>query len=135
VRLDLQAALARIKEPLVWIENGESGEREIAAQPERWGDVILGRKETPASYHLAVVLDDALQNVTHIVRGLDLYEATSIHRLLQKILGLPAPAYHHHRLILDADGKKLAKRDPSTTLRDLREQGVSAADARRKVGL
>jgi glutamyl-Q tRNA(Asp) synthetase len=81
------------------------------------------------------VLDDALQGVTQIVRGLDLYEATSIHRLLQEILGLPAPAYHHHRLILAADGKKLAKRDPSTTLRDLRANGCSSADVRRQVGL
>jgi glutamyl-Q tRNA(Asp) synthetase len=135
LRLDLQAALARINKPLVWTESGEGGEREIVARPERWGDVILGRKETPASYHLACVLDDALQGVTHIARGLDLYEATSIHRLLQEILGLPAPAYHHHRLILDSDGKKLAKRDSSTTLRDLRAQGVSAGDVRRKVGL
>jgi glutamyl-Q tRNA(Asp) synthetase len=135
LRLDLQAALARINKPLVWTESGEDGEREIAARPERWGDVILGRKETPASYHLACVLDDALQGVTHIVRGLDLYEATSIHRLLQEILGLPAPNYHYHRLILDADGKKLAKRDPSTTLHDLRSQGISVADVRRKVGL
>ena len=135
LRLDLRAALARLKEPLSWTEGGEGGEREITADPERWGDVILGRKETPASYHLAVVLDDALQGVTHVVRGLDLYEATSVQRLLQEILGLPAPAYHHHRLVLDAAGKKLAKRDPSTTLRDLRAQGVSAADVRRKVGL
>jgi glutamyl-Q tRNA(Asp) synthetase len=135
LRLDLQAALARINKPLVWTESGEGGEREIAARPERWGDVILGRKETPASYHLAVVLDDTLQGVSHVVRGLDLYEATSVQRLLQEILGYPAPAYHHHRLILDAAGKKLAKRDPSTTLRDLRAQGVSAADVRRKVGL
>ncbi len=135
LRLDLQAALARINKPLVWIESGEGEEREIAARPERWGDVILGRKETPASYHLACVLDDALQGVTHIVRGLDLYEATPIHRLLQEILGLPAPAYHHHRLVLDEGGKKLAKCDPSTTLRDLRARGASAADVRRKVGL
>jgi glutamyl-Q tRNA(Asp) synthetase len=135
LRLDLQAALARINKPLVWIESGEGEEREIAARPQRWGDVILGRKETPASYHLACVLDDALQGVTHIVRGLDLYEATSIHRLLQEILGLPAPAYHHHRLVLDEGGKKLAKRDPSKTLRDLRARGASAADVRRKVGL
>jgi glutamyl-Q tRNA(Asp) synthetase len=134
LRLDLQAALARINKPLVWTESGEGGEREIAARPERWGDVILGRKETPASYHLACVLDDALQGVTHVVRGLDLYEATSIHRLLQEILDLPAPAYHHHMLFLDADGRKLAKRDPSTTLRDLRAQGRSAADVRRAVG-
>jgi glutamyl-Q tRNA(Asp) synthetase len=135
LRLDLQAVLACHEQSLSWTESGEGGEREIAAQPERWGDVILGRKETPASYHLAVVLDDALQGVTHVVRGLDLYEATSVQRLLQEILGLPAPAYHHHWLILDAAGKKLAKRDPSTTLRDLRAQGVSAADVRRKVGL
>jgi glutamyl-Q tRNA(Asp) synthetase len=135
LRLDLQAALARIKAPLSWTESGEGEPREIAIRPERWGDVILGRKETPASYHLACVLDDALQGVTHIVRGLDLYEATSMQRLLQEILGLEAPAYHHHRLILDADGRKLAKRDPSTTLRDLRAEGLSAADIRHKVGL
>ena len=135
LRLDLSAALFRTQIPLRWTEKSRGTLRENSATPERWGDVILGRKETPASYHLACVLDDALQGVTHIVRGLDLYEATSIHRLLQEILGLPAPAYHHHRLILDADGKKLAKRDPSTTLRDLRGQGVSAADVRRKVGL
>jgi glutamyl-Q tRNA(Asp) synthetase len=135
LRLDLQAALARIQKPLSWIESGDGARREIAARPERWGDVILGRKETPASYHLACVLDDALQGVTDVVRGLDLYEATSVQRLLQEILGLPAPAYHHHRLILDADGKKLAKRDPATTLRDLRAHGVSAADVRRQVGL
>jgi glutamyl-Q tRNA(Asp) synthetase len=134
-RLDLSAALSRTRIPLRWIEKhgGICGENPTA--PARWGDVILGRKETPASYHLAVVLDDALQGVSHVVRGLDLYQATSVQRLLQEILGLPAPAYHHHRLILDAAGKKLAKRDPSTTLRDLRAQGVSAADVRRKVEL
>jgi glutamyl-Q tRNA(Asp) synthetase len=135
LRLDLQKALARIEKPLTWIETGDGGPHEIAASPERWGEVILGRKETPASYHLACVLDDALQGITHIVRGLDLYEATSIHRLLQEILSLPAPAYHHHRLILDEEGKKLAKRDPSTTLRDLRANGWSSTDVRRQVGL
>jgi glutamyl-Q tRNA(Asp) synthetase len=135
LRLDLSAALFRTQIALRWTEKSRGTLRENSATPERWGDVILGRRETPASYHLACVLDDALQGVTHIVRGLDLYEATSIHRLLQEILGLPEPAYHHHRLILDAAGKKLAKRDPSTTLRDLRGQGVSAADVRRKVGL
>jgi glutamyl-Q tRNA(Asp) synthetase len=134
LRLDLDAALSRVTKPLTWMEGG-GATREIAAIPERWGDVILGRKETPASYHLSCVLDDAIQGVTHIVRGLDLYEATSIHRLLQEILNLPAPNYHHHRLILDADGKKLAKRDPSTTLRDLRAQGLTAEQIRRMVGL
>jgi glutamyl-Q tRNA(Asp) synthetase len=135
LRLDLIKALARIGKPLSWRETGDGEEREIAAKPELWGDVILGRKEMPASYHLAVVLDDALQGVTHVVRGLDLYESTAVHRLLQELLGLPAPVYHHHRLVLDKGGKKLAKRDPSTTLRDLRAAGWKAADVRKAVGL
>jgi glutamyl-Q tRNA(Asp) synthetase len=135
LRLDLGAALKRMKAPLHWKETGEGKPREVEAHPEKWGDVVLGRKETPASYHLACVLDDALQGITHIVRGMDLYESTSIHRLLQEILGLPAPSYHHHKLILDADGKKLAKRDPSTTLRDLRAQGWKVSDVRKRVGL
>jgi len=134
-RLDLKAALARIPIPLRWSEKNGGSLRENSADPARWGDVILGRKETPASYHLACVLDDALQGVTHVVRGLDLFQSTSIHRLLQEILRLPAPVYFHHRLILDDHGKKLAKRDPATTLRDLRAQGASPADVRRKVGL
>lgn len=135
LRLDLEAALKRVKRPLAWHETNENNPREIDAYPERWGDVVLGRKETPASYHLACVLDDALQGVTHVVRGMDLYESTSIHRLLQEILSLPAPVYHHHKLILDAEGKKLAKRDPSTTLRDLRAQGWNAKNVRERVGL
>jgi glutamyl-Q tRNA(Asp) synthetase len=135
LRLDLKAALKQVKKPLTWHEMNEHNPRDIEAHPEQWGDVVLGRKETPASYHLACVLDDALQGVTHIVRGMDLYESTSIHRLLQEILGLPAPVYHHHGLILDEDGKKLAKRTPSTTLRDLRAQGWSAKDVRKRVGL
>jgi len=134
LRLHLGAALRRLKRRLSWTETGEGPAREIEAKPERWGDVILGRKETPASYHLAVVLDDALQRVTHVVRGLDLYESTSVHRLLQEILDLPAPIYHHHRLVLDEDGKKLAKRAPSTTLRDLRAQGWGVAEVRKAVG-
>jgi glutamyl-Q tRNA(Asp) synthetase len=135
LRLDLQAALARVQVPLRWTESGDGASHEVKARPERWGDVTLGRKETPASYHLACVHDDALHGVTHIVRGLDLYESTSIHRLLQEILGLPMPAYHHHRLILDSDGKKLAKRTPSTTLRDLRAAGIGPDEIRRKTGL
>jgi glutamyl-Q tRNA(Asp) synthetase len=134
LRLDLRRALAQAG-ALSWTETGDGAPRDVEARPERWGDVILGRKETPASYHLAVVLDDALQGVTHVVRGMDLYEATSIHRLLQQLLGLPSPVYHHHRLILDAEGQKLAKRDPSTTLRDLRAAGVAPEDIRRAVGL
>ena len=135
LRLDLRRAIERIGKPLTWTETEDGGMHEVTAVPERWGDVILGRKETPASYHLAVVLDDALQGVTHIVRGRDLYEATSVHRVLQEILSLPAPSYHHHRLVLDTDGKKLAKRDKSTTLRDLRAAGWTLADVRRAVGL
>jgi glutamyl-Q tRNA(Asp) synthetase len=135
LRLDLAVVLARLGKPLMWTETGDGETREVPATPERWGDLILGRKETPASYHLAVVLDDALQGVTHVVRGVDLYEATSVHRLLQEILGLPAPVYHHHRLVLDTDGKKLAKRDKSTTLRDLRASDSTPADVRRMVGL
>jgi glutamyl-Q tRNA(Asp) synthetase len=135
LRLDLKAALARVKTPLTWTETGGGETREIVAEPERWGDVVLGRKETPASYHLAVVLDDALQGVTHVVRGMDLYEATSIHRLLQEVLGLPTPIYHHHALVLDEHGRKLAKRTRSTTLRDLRAQGWKSEDIRKRVGL
>jgi glutamyl-Q tRNA(Asp) synthetase len=135
LRLDMQNAIARVAGALSWQETGDGEPRVIVAVPGRWGDVILGRKETPASYHLAVVLDDARQGVTHVVRGRDLYESTSVHRLLQELLGLPAPPYHHHRLLLDADGKKLSKRDQSTTLRDLRAAGWSPADVRRAVGL
>jgi glutamyl-Q tRNA(Asp) synthetase len=135
LRLDVRTALARLKGLLAWMETGDGAAREVAADPAAWGDVILGRKDTPTSYHLSVVLDDALQGVTQVVRGRDLYEATSVHRLLQQLLGLPAPLYHHHRLLLDRDGNKLAKRDPSTTLRDLRAQGWTAEAVRAAVGL
>jgi glutamyl-Q tRNA(Asp) synthetase len=131
LRLDMREALSRIASPIYWDENGER----IEAEPARWGDVVLGRKEMPASYHLSVVLDDALQGVTHIVRGRDLYESTAVHRVLQELLGLPAPSYQHHRLLLDEHGKKLSKRDRSTTLRDLRASGWTAADVRKAVGL
>lgn len=131
LRLDMREALSRISLPLRWNESGANIEAEAA----RWGDVVLGRKETPASYHLAVVLDDALQGVTNIVRGKDLYEATAVHRVLQELLGLPAPDYQHHRLLLDEHGKKLSKRDKSTTLRDLRADGWTAADVRQAIGL
>jgi glutamyl-Q tRNA(Asp) synthetase len=137
LRLDMAAALARVG-PLTWTEQGtgpggETGE--LAAQPERWGDVVLARKETPTSYHLAVVLDDARQGVTHVVRGQDLFWSTGVHRLLQALLGLPAPVYHHHRLILDADGRKLSKSTQATGLRELRAGGANPRDIRRMVGL
>jgi glutamyl-Q tRNA(Asp) synthetase len=120
---------------LTWIETGDGPAREITATPAQWGDVVLGGKERVASYHLAVVLDDALQGVTHVVRGRDLYQATSVHRLLQELLGLEPPIYHHHRLILDEAGQKLSKRDRSTTLRELRAAGWTPADVRRAVGI
>jgi glutamyl-Q tRNA(Asp) synthetase len=135
LRLDMATALARAGRSLTWREEDEIGAREVPAHPERWGDVILGRKESPGSYHLAVVLDDALQGVTHVVRGMDLFEATAIHRLLQELLGLPAPVYRHHRLLLDRDGNKLAKRTKSTTLRELRAAGWTPLDVRHAVGL
>ena len=97
--------------------------------------MVLARKETPTSYHLSVVVDDALQGVTHVVRGQDLQQATSVHRVLQALLGLPAPVYHHHRLILDEDGRKLSKSTQATALRELRAQGTTPTDIRRMAGL
>jgi glutamyl-Q tRNA(Asp) synthetase len=137
VRLDVEKAMEWAG-ALLWTETGSgpAGQTgEIVADPAMWGDVILGRKDTPASYHLAVVLDDALQGVSHVVRGLDLFWATGIHRLLQALLGLPAPVYHHHRLILDSDGRKLSKSSLATGLQELRAAGVTVADIRRMVGL
>jgi glutamyl-Q tRNA(Asp) synthetase len=124
--------------PLDWTELGEGPRGEtgtVPALPQAWGDVVLARKETPTSYHLAVVIDDALQGVTHVVRGQDLFWSTSVHRLLQRLLGLPAPVYQHHKLILGADGRKLAKSTRATALRELRHAGVTPADIRRGVGL
>jgi glutamyl-Q tRNA(Asp) synthetase len=123
---------------LTWIENGAGPNGEtgiVQADPSAWGDVILARKDSPTSYHLAVVVDDAAQGVTDVVRGRDLFHATSVHRLLQALLGLPAPRYHHHRLILDADGKKLSKSTAATGIRELRARGRSPADIRRLAGL
>jgi glutamyl-Q tRNA(Asp) synthetase len=125
-------------EPLTWQETGAGPAGEtglLAANPQMWGDVVLARKETPTSYHLSVVIDDARQGVTHIVRGQDLFWATGVHRLLQAVLGLPEPVYHHHRLILDASGQKLSKSTRATALRALREAGAGPADIRRMVGL
>jgi glutamyl-Q tRNA(Asp) synthetase len=121
--------------PLTWIEEGFDAPQTVAADPAAWGDIVVARKETPTSYHLSVVVDDALQGVAHVVRGRDLYDATSVHVLLQNLLGLPSPTYHHHRLILDADGRKLSKSDRSVSLRALREAGRTPDDIRRMVGL
>jgi glutamyl-Q tRNA(Asp) synthetase len=137
LRLDMNAAIGRAG-ALTWTEQGEGPGGEtgvIAAQPQAWGDVILARKETPTSYHLSVVVDDALQGVTHVVRGQDLFHATGVHRLLQRLLGLPEPAYRHHRLIRDDAGHKLAKSTGSTGLRELRAAAKTPADIRHMVGL
>ena len=137
LRLDMAAALARAG-TLAWTETGEGPDGQtgiIAADPAAWGDVILARKDTPTSYHLAVVVDDAAQQVTDVVRGRDLFHATAIHRLLQALLGFPSPRYRHHRLILEADGRKLSKSTQATGLRDLRAQGLTPAAIRGLVGL
>jgi glutamyl-Q tRNA(Asp) synthetase len=135
LRVDMEAALMQ-GGPLTWTETGTDGETgTIVARPQDWGDVVLARKDTPTSYHLSVVVDDALQGVTHVVRGHDLFWSTSVHRLLQALLGLPAPIWHHHRLILGSDGRKLAKSTRSTALRELRAQGLTPADIRRMIGL
>ena len=135
LRLDMAAAIARTG-ALSWTESGEGPDGEsgtIAARPQAWGDVILARKETPTSYHLSVVVDDALQGVTDVVRGEDLFHATSVHRLLQQLLGLPEPGYRHHRLIRDEGGHKLSKSTHATGLRELRAAGAVPADIRRLV--
>jgi glutamyl-Q tRNA(Asp) synthetase len=137
LRLDMAAACARAGE-LGWVEHGRGPDGEtgmVAGRPQAWGDVILARKETPTSYHLAVVIDDALQGVTEVVRGVDLFWSTSVHRLLQVLLGLPAPAYRHHPLVLDGKGQKLSKSTQATGLRELRAGGATPADIRCLVGL
>jgi glutamyl-Q tRNA(Asp) synthetase len=137
LRLDMNAAIARTG-ALTWVEVGSDPTEEhetLMAHPEAWGDVVLGRKETPTSYHLSVVVDDALQGVTHVVRGEDLQASTSVHRVLQALLGLHAPHYHHHRLVHDAEGRKLAKSSQATALRELRAQGKTPEDIRRLAGL
>jgi glutamyl-Q tRNA(Asp) synthetase len=137
LRLDMAKAIARAG-PLTWQEDGAGPDGEtglVAARPQAWGDVVLARKDTPTSYHLSVVVDDALQGITDVVRGQDLFHATSVHRLLQALLGLPAPRYCHHRLILDGEGRKLAKSTGATGLRELRLQGLTPEDIRKRLGL
>ena len=137
LRLDMAAACERAGD-LGWIERGAGPDGEtgtVAARPEAWGDVILARRETPTSYHLSVVVDDALQGVTEAVRGEDLFWSTSVHRLLQRLLGLAPSAYRHHRLVLDDEGRKLSKSTLATGLRELRAAGAAPADIRRLVGL
>ena len=130
-RLDMARAAGRTG-PLSW-QDDRAGI--VAADPLAHGDVILARKDAPASYHLAVTVDDAAQGVTHVVRGVDLFDATHVHRLLQALLGLPTPLYHHHPLILGADGQRLAKRHGAPALAAMREggeDGRALADALRR---
>ena len=135
-RLDMTRACALLP-PLDWLEAGEGPMGEtgrVAARPEDWGDPVLARKETPTSYHLSVVVDDAAQGITHVVRGRDLFWSTSVHRVLQSLLGLPAPIYCHHPLICDADGRKLSKSAADTALAGLRADGATPEDIRRLIG-
>lgn len=131
LRLDLQKALGETGSDLSWTDTNHGVQ---TARPERLGDAVLVRKDIGTSYHLAVVVDDGLQGVTDIVRGVDLFEATHLHRVLQGLLGLPVPTYHHHTLLTDDQGRRLAKRDRSLTLRSLREGGTSAQELRRELG-
>ena len=135
-RLDMEKALAAAGEPLFWHESGVGPDGEtgrVTANPACWGDVVVARKDTPTSYHLSVVVDDALQGITHVVRGRDLFHATSVHRLLQKLLDLPEPLYHHHDLVLGEDGQKLAKSRQDTALASLRAQGWTPDGIRDKL--
>lgn len=128
LRLDMAAALAAVSRPLFFVE----GDRRIACDPAQFGDVVLARKDIPASYHLCVTHDDALQGVTLVTRGEDLRPATHLHRLLQELMGWPAPRYAHHPLLTDAAGRRLAKRDRAVTLRQMRAAGLDAAEVRRR---
>ena len=137
LRLDIEKALGTIAK-IVFEETGKSRRRQAYAPNtiiRTTGDVVLARRDMGTSYHLSVVLDDAAQGITDVVRGEDLFEATKIHVVLQRLLGLPTPIYHHHRLIRDEQGKRLAKRDDARAIRRYREDGASPDDIRRMVGL
>jgi glutamyl-Q tRNA(Asp) synthetase len=141
LRIDIDKAMAAANaslagQALTFTELADDGRPQIiAAEPALWGDAVILRKDVPASYHLAVVVDDAWQGVSHVTRGRDLYAATHLHRPLQVLLDLPEPLYRHHRLITDADGRKLAKSARDAGLRSLREAGATPADVRRLIGL
>ncbi len=132
LRFDVAKAATMVERPLVWRDRQRG---EVEANPGIFGDVVLARKDTPASYHLSVVIDDAAQGVTLVTRGEDLFLATHLHRLLQELLGLPVPEWEHHRLILDEEGRRLAKRDAARSLRSLRDSGWTPDDVRERLGL
>lgn len=131
LRLDVLKAMRHVSTELAWTDRGHGS---FKARPDVFGDVVLARKDTPASYHLAVVVDDALQGITLVTRGEDLLEATHLHRLLQALLDLPVPEWHHHRLITDDSGKRLAKRDDARSLRSLRAAGWTPERVREALG-
>ena len=135
-RLDMQKAISYINGDLAWNEYDlDFNKTVIKADPSLWGDVILARRDTPTSYHLSVVLDDAPQGIDLIVRRMDLYHASSVHRLLQELFKLPEPNYMHHKLVLDTDGRKLSKSNRDTSLGSLRDdEGSSVADIKQKLG-
>ena len=134
-RLDMQRAVDAGPACLCWIEYGEGAvPSQPSAAPEVWGDVVLRGRDLAASYHLAVVVDDALQGVTDVVRGRDLFAATAVHRLLQALLGVPAPRYRHHRLVLDRSGEKLSKSRQSWSLAELRATGLTPGEVRAALG-
>jgi len=130
LRLDVERALGRTG-PLAWSDEARGT---VAAEPRLLGDVVLARKDTPSSYHLAVTVDDAIQGVTLVTRASDLMAATHIHRLLQALLGLPVPRWHHHPLMTGADGRRFAKRDRAVTLSDLRAAGATPEEVRALAG-
>lgn len=134
LRLDMERALEMAGGTLTWYED-QPGYGLVEARPHDWGDVIIARRDVPTSYHLSVVVDDALQEVTHVVRGKDLFHSTSVHRLLQRLLDIEPPIYHHHALILDKDGEKLSKSRKDTALRELRHAGVTRQEIVTRVGL
>ncbi len=137
LRLDASKA-ARLVGTLTFAESGAGPNGELGTidvDPLPFGDVVIARKDTPISYHLAVVVDDAYQGITLVTRGNDLFAATHVQRLLQVLLNLPAPRYAHHKLILDEEGKKFSKRDRAVTLRSLRENGVTPEEVRERIGV
>ncbi|MGH6980560.1 MAG: glutamate--tRNA ligase family protein, partial [Stellaceae bacterium] len=131
LRLDVERAFDRTG-PLDWIDEGLGT---VEANPLSLGDVVLARKDTPASYHLAVAVDDAIQGVTLVTRAGDLFSATHIHRLLQALLDLPVPRWHHHKLLTDTEGKRFAKRDRAMTLQEMRNAGTTPGEVRALAGV
>lgn len=137
LRLDMQAALESAGAGLSWLDAPDdplAPPVEVVADAATWGDVILARRDVPGSYHLCVVIDDAEQEISHVIRGADLKPSTAVHRLLQRLLGLPAPVYHHHGLILNGEGRKLSKSAGSKSLAELRQSGAEPGEIRARLG-